>query len=216
MSKQINENQKKEITGFFTGADAGAFKGVVFLFDQVPEKKLQKAIKNYASIKGGEEVVLLYAYSDKEGFLLTTTCLYVNQPAYSDCSVGASVAVSDMSSFSWRKGKGFMNPEEYIDIQSGSQTVTIQYMRGKQLMGALEKTVSVLQSSGLAGASGVAAEPAAQETAVSPEKTGFMAELKEEAKQGYREGEEFADKLIDVAGKAKNALGKLGGLFGKK
>ncbi|MCL2044461.1 MAG: hypothetical protein FWG89_10015 [Treponema sp.] len=205
----MNESQKQEITGFFTGKDASAFKGVVFLFNNIPEKKLQNAIKHYAHLKSGEEVVLLYEYSAKEGFVLTTSSLYVNQPTYADCSVGESAAISDINDFSWRKGKGLMNPEEYIDINAGSQTVTIQYMYGKQLMSALEKTVSVLKSSGLAGDAIAAAQPVTQETAASPG-------LKHEYEQGQKEGEEFADKLLDVADKAKNALGKLGGLFGKK
>ena len=158
----MNDNQKQEITGVFAAKEsAHAFKGSVFLFDQIPEKKLQNAIKHYAPIKGGEEVVLLYEYSAKEGFVLTTSRLYVNQPTYDDCSVGASAAVSDIGSFSWRK-KGMMNPEEYIDINAGSNTLTIQYMYGKQLMSALEKTVAVLKSSGLAGA---ASQPVGQENA---------------------------------------------------
>jgi len=200
----MNENLKQEITKLFTGKDAHAFKGVVFLFDSIPEKKLQNAIKNYASVKSGEEVVLLYEYSAKEGFVLTTNSLYVNQPTYSDCSVGESAAVSNIDGFSHRKGKGF-SPEEYIDIDAGSQSLTIQYMYGKPLMAALEKTVSILKSGGLAGDPGPATQSAAaQETTAS------------EWEKGEKQGEEFADKLLDVADKAKNAIGKLGGLFGKK
>jgi hypothetical protein len=206
----MTENQKQEITGLFTGKDvANFFKGVVFLFDQIPEKKLQNAIKNYAPIKNGEKVILLYEYSAKEGVLLTTTHLYVNQPTYSGCSVGASAAVSDISSFSHRK-KGLMSPEEYIDINVGLKTLTIQYMYGKQLMSALEKTISILKSGGLAGISGATSQPAVQEATASSNK------LKDEYEQGQKQGEEFADKLFDAADKAKNALGKLGGLFGKK
>ncbi|MCL2763637.1 MAG: hypothetical protein FWD36_10650 [Treponema sp.] len=172
----------------------------MFLFGDIPEKKLNNATKNYAPIKGGEEVVLLYEYSAKEGFVLTTNSLYVNQPTYSGCSVGASAAVSDISSISHRK-KGGLSPEEYIDIQAGSKTLTIQYMYGKQLMGALEKTISVLKSAGPSESSGAASQPVMQETTPIPEK---------------KEGEDIADKMMDAADKAKNALGKLGGLFGKK
>ena len=144
----ISENPKQDIIGLFTEKEtAYAFKGTVHLFDKIPEKKLQNAIKNYAPVKSGEEVVLLYDYSAKEGIVLTTNRLYVNQPTYSGCSVGASVAVSDINGFSHRK-KGAMSPEEYIDIQAGSKILTIQYMYGKQLMSALEKTVSILKSSG--------------------------------------------------------------------
>jgi hypothetical protein len=206
----MTENQKKEITGLFSeGKDAYALKGAVHLFDKIPEKKLQNAIKHYAPIKSGEEVVLLYDYSAKEGFVLTTSSLYVNQPAYSGCSVGASAAVSDISSFSHRKGEGF-SPEEFIDINAGSKTITIQYMYGKQLMSALEKTVSILNPNGLI-ASSAAAQSTAQDTAASPEKP----ELSENDK-AFNEGVEIREKLEDIAGKAKNALGKLGGLFGKK
>ena len=213
----MNENQKQEITGFFTGKDvAYAFKGTVFLFDQIPEKKLQNAVKHYASVKGGEEVVLLYEYSAKEGFVLTTSCLYVNQPSYSECSVNESAALSDITDFAWIKGKGLMNPDEFIKIFASSKYLVIKYMYGKQLMSALEKTISVLKSSDLAVASVGTAQTVTQESASSPEKKGFTAELKDEYEQGQKEGEEFADKLLDAADKAKNALGKLGGLFGKK
>ena len=213
----MNENQKQEIIGFFTEKkDAYAFKGAVFLFDNIPEKKLQNAVKNYAPVKSGEEVVLLYEYSAKEGFVLTTESLYVNLPSHSGCSVHASAAVSDIGGFSHRKGKG-LSPEEYIDIDAGSQKLTIQYMYGKQLMGALEKTVSVLKSGGLAASAAqpaaVASESAAMETAA--KKTSYSDELKAEYEQGQREGEEFADKLIEAAGKAKNAFSKLVSRFSK-
>ena len=210
----MNENQKQEIIKLFTEKEiAYAFKGVVFVFDQIPEKKLQNAIKNYAPIKSGEEVVLLYEYSAKEGFVLTTNSLYINQPTYRDkgASINEIALVSNISGFSWRKGKGLMNPDEFIDINVGSKTLTIFYLYGKQLMNALEKTVSILKSSGLAGTSSAAVQPAAQETAAVS-----SGSFKDEYEKGEKQGEELADKLFDVADKAKNALGKLGGLFGKK
>jgi hypothetical protein len=74
-------------------------------------------------------------------------------------------------------------------------------------MAALEKTVTILKSGGLAVDSGAATQAAAP----TPQK----AELSNWEK-GEKEGEEAVEKLLDVADKAKNALGKLGGFFGKK
>jgi hypothetical protein len=197
----MTEQQKQEIIGFFTGKEAYAFKGVVFLFDQIPEKKLQNAVKNYAPLQNGEEVVLLYEYSAKEGFVLTTSTLYVNQPTYPGCSVRAAAAVSDIGGFSWRKGKGLVNPEQYIDINAGSKKLTIQYLCGKELMSALEKTLAVLKGGTAAsGATAAASSGAAPQTAARESTAGA----------------EITETLSDVAGKAKDVLGKLGGLFGKK
>ena len=194
----MNENLKQEINKLFTAKEtAHAFKGSVFTFDTIPEKKLQNAIKHYAPIQNGEELVLLYDYSAKEGFVLTTSKLYVNQPTYDSASERDSAAVSSISSFTHRKGKGFTNPEEFIDIGCGSKTLTIQYMYGKPLMAALEKTVAILKSGGVV---------------VEPDPNAPAAEAPQKESSDFEKGY----KAADVAGKAKDAFGKISGLFGKK
>ena len=74
----INEQQRAEIIKIYKqGADIKT----LFLFEQIPAKKLQNVIRSYAPSMSADEIAILLHDdtvwgSSKEGFLLTNTHLY--------------------------------------------------------------------------------------------------------------------------------------------
>jgi len=77
-----------------------------FLFEEIPPEKLKNARRSYASLMGDDEAVI-FLFDDtlfgssKEGFLLTTNCLYSKNFA----EKGSSVKIENISNITLDHGK---------------------------------------------------------------------------------------------------------------
>jgi len=152
MSVVLTEDLRQRIASNFMQHGALAN---VFLFDQIPQKKLQNATRSFARGMGSDEtVIVLYDDtvfgSSKEGFILTTRRLY----GKNIMERGMSVEIADIRNVTLEPG---IAPEAHAHTTTGilKKQLTVSDSNGQSgmLFNALRDTISLLQNpNGVPGA----------------------------------------------------------------
>ena len=156
MSTILDENLKQEILSIYP--PSASVRGMLFVFERIPPKKLKNAVKGYAPDATRDTVIALCDStvfgSAKEGFLLTTERLYGKQIM----TAGSCVNVKEITSVSYHKGKSRLDMN-MVHIHTNMGTLELSLMGGAEdseaIFTFLEKAIKILKNtkSSIAGAS---------------------------------------------------------------
>ncbi|MCL2563809.1 MAG: hypothetical protein FWE08_07220 [Oscillospiraceae bacterium] len=141
----------------------------VWIFEQIPQKKLRNAIRSYASNMGHDETVLVL-YDDtvfgssKEGFILTTRRLYGKNLMES----GSFVEAADIINMTFEPGGSA--PEAIAHTRTGvlrkHLIVSNSSKQAETLFNALQQAIALLNPSMESSRQAVSAPAAPQQAAL--------------------------------------------------